>query len=72
MTCKDTKPLILKVIAALLMAYYLTHLFWRRGLDPDAYCLPVHSALVDLLGQLLLVVCYELASAFGSDVKTAR
>ncbi|KAG8704411.1 hypothetical protein FRC08_002247 [Ceratobasidium sp. 394] len=60
------------VATALVLAYYLTHLFWKRGLDPDAYCLPVHSALVDLVGQLLLVACYEIASAFGSDVKISR
>lgn len=60
------------VAAALVLAYYLTHLFWRRGLDPDAYCLPVHSALVDLIGQLLLVACYEMASALGNDVKISR
>ncbi|CAE6434380.1 unnamed protein product [Rhizoctonia solani] len=57
------------VAAALGLAYYLTHMFWRHGFDPDAYCLPVHSALVDLIGQLLLVACYELASLFGNDVK---
>ncbi|GAB1517108.1 hypothetical protein RhiTH_000151 [Rhizoctonia solani] len=57
------------VSAALGLAYYLTHLFWRHGFDPDAYCLPVHSALVDLIGQLFLVACYELASLFGNDVK---
>ncbi|KAG8765871.1 hypothetical protein FRC12_007233 [Ceratobasidium sp. 428] len=60
------------VAAALVLAYYLTHLFWRRGLDPDAYCLPVHSAVIDLVGQLLLVACYEMASALGSDVKISR
>ncbi|KAJ1310528.1 hypothetical protein OPQ81_007258 [Rhizoctonia solani] len=31
------------VAAALALAYYLTHLFWRYGFDPDAYCLPVHN-----------------------------
>ncbi|QRW00838.1 Solute carrier family 41 member 2 [Ceratobasidium sp. AG-Ba] len=60
------------VAAALVLAYYMTHQFWKRGLDPDAYCLPVHSALVDLIGQLLLVACYEMASASGSDVKISR
>ncbi|EUC66044.1 divalent cation transporter [Rhizoctonia solani AG-3 Rhs1AP] len=57
------------VIVALALAYYLTHLFWRYGFDPDAYCLPVHSAIVDLIGQLFLVACYELANIFGNDVK---
>ncbi|CAE6444079.1 hypothetical protein ACGC1H_004886 [Rhizoctonia solani] len=57
------------VIVALALAYYLTHLFWRYGFDPDAYCLPVHSAIVDLIGQLFLVACYELANLLGNDVK---
>lgn len=38
------------------------------GYDPDNYCLPVHSALCDLAGQLLLVACYEFAGQMGADV----
>lgn len=29
------------------------------------YALPVHSALMDLIGQLLLVLCFVLVSSLG-------
>ncbi|KAG8982855.1 Transcriptional regulator, partial [Tulasnella sp. 427] len=51
----------LSTTIALVIAHYLTLIFWSRGYDPDNYCLPVHSALCDLIGQLMLVACYELA-----------
>lgn len=58
-----------QVTASLFLARALTHLLWRRGLDPDMYALPIHSALVDLVGQLLLVVCFELVARIGVPVK---
>lgn len=57
------------VTAALLLARVLTNFLWKRKLDPDMYALPIHSALVDLIGQLLLVVCFELVSHIGVPVK---
>lgn len=33
------------------------------------YALPIHSALMDLVGQLLLVVCFEIAQLLGARVK---
>ncbi|KZO90397.1 hypothetical protein CALVIDRAFT_490557, partial [Calocera viscosa TUFC12733] len=53
---------------SLLVAYWLTHLFWRHQLDPDTYCLPIQSSIVDLLGPAILVLCYELADACGAEV----
>lgn len=32
--------------------------------------MPVHSAMMDLIGQLLLVACYELVNAIGGKVRT--
>lgn len=29
------------------------------------YALPIHSALMDLIGQLLLVLCFVLVSFIG-------
>ncbi|KIO25583.1 hypothetical protein M407DRAFT_208950 [Tulasnella calospora MUT 4182] len=58
----------LSTTIALVIAHYLTLIFWSRGYDPDNYCLPVHSALCDLIGQLMLVACYELAGELGADV----
>ncbi|GJE88059.1 magnesium transporter [Phanerochaete sordida] len=57
------------VVASLFLARALTNVLWKRKLDPDMYALPIHSALVDLIGQLLLVVCFELVSRIGVPVK---
>ena len=46
----------------------MTTLLWRHKLDPDMCALPIHSALMDLVGQLLLVSCFELARAMGLKV----
>ncbi|ETW85141.1 Mg2+ transporter-E [Heterobasidion irregulare TC 32-1] len=56
------------VFISLVVARYLTDFLWSRGFDPDMYALPVHSALMDLVGQLLLVACFELVSVMGISV----
>jgi len=56
---------------SLLIAQGLTTLLWARDLDPDMYAMPIHSALLDLIGQLLLVICFEIVSHFTSSVKVA-
>ncbi|KAA1477669.1 hypothetical protein DENSPDRAFT_829062 [Dentipellis sp. KUC8613] len=58
------------VTIALLLAQALTNLLWARGLDPDMYALPIHSASMDLIGQLLLVACFEIVAALGVHVRT--
>ncbi|KIY44072.1 hypothetical protein FISHEDRAFT_52057 [Fistulina hepatica ATCC 64428] len=58
------------VMISLVIARLLTNFLWVRSLDPDTYALPVHSALMDLVGQLLLVICFEIASAIGAEVQT--
>ncbi|KAF9521156.1 hypothetical protein BS47DRAFT_1404739 [Hydnum rufescens UP504] len=59
----------LNVTISLYLAHFLTHFLWGRGLDPDIYCMPVHSSLVDLSGQCLLVLAYWIASSSGADVQ---
>lgn len=54
-----------QVWLSLVVAQALTHQLWSKGLDPDMYALPIHSALMDLIGQLLLVLCFVLVSLFG-------
>jgi solute carrier family 41 len=34
------------------------------------YALPIHSAFIDLAGQLLLVLCFEIVSILGGNVTT--
>ncbi|KAL6308666.1 hypothetical protein BKA93DRAFT_815299 [Sparassis latifolia] len=57
-------------VISLFLAQVTTNLLWKRDLDPDMYALPLNSALVDLVGQLLLVCCYEIAALLGSHVRS--
>jgi solute carrier family 41 len=50
---------------SLVIANFLANYLWSKNLDPDIYALPIHSALMDLIGQLLLVLCFEVVSALG-------
>ncbi|WVQ83299.1 hypothetical protein IAT38_005438 [Cryptococcus sp. DSM 104549] len=55
-------------LISITMAHYMTLFFWSKDLDPDSYTLPIHSALVDFLGQLLLMCAYEICIFEGRDV----
>jgi solute carrier family 41 len=59
----------IQVTISLLIARTLTNFLWSKRLDPDMYAMPVHSALVDLTGQVLLVTCFEIVSKLGADVR---
>jgi len=49
----------LAVLISLFIAKWLTQFLWNKGRDPDMYALPIHSAFMDLVGQSLLVACFE-------------
>ncbi|BEJ14949.1 hypothetical protein CspHIS471_0407160 [Cutaneotrichosporon sp. HIS471] len=53
---------------SLLCAQFFTLFCWHRNLDPDSYTLPIHSAIVDFVGQLLLMLAYEVCRRLGGDV----
>ncbi|KIK96682.1 hypothetical protein PAXRUDRAFT_825705 [Paxillus rubicundulus Ve08.2h10] len=53
------------VSISLVVARTLTNYLWSKALDPDTYALPIHSAMMDLIGQLLLVLCFTLVSLIG-------
>ncbi|KAL7410682.1 hypothetical protein BDY24DRAFT_398981 [Mrakia frigida] len=59
----------LTVFISIWTADRLTLFFWSRNLDPDSYTLPIHSSLIDLIGQVLLVVAFEIAAAMGGNVR---
>ena len=67
-TDKSTSVHRSQVTISLLMAQFITTFLWKRGLDPDMYAMPIQSSLIDLISQILLVICYELAEALGSKV----
>lgn len=58
----------IQVSISLLVARALTHLLWNRNLDPDMYAMPIHSAAMDLIGQLTLVLCFVIVAAIGGKV----
>lgn len=58
------------IAISLVAGYALTNYLWSHKYDPDMYALPIHAALMDLVGQLLLVGCFELASAIGLHVRS--
>ncbi|KAI0261732.1 hypothetical protein BC834DRAFT_894338 [Gloeopeniophorella convolvens] len=62
--------LCIAICISLTIARLLTGYLWAHGHDPDVYALPIHSALMDLCGQLLLVSSFEVASALGIRVRS--
>lgn len=54
---------------SLVIARFLTRWLWSKNRDPDFYALPIHSAMMDLIGQLLLVLCFEIVSSLGGKVR---
>jgi hypothetical protein len=61
---------VLQITVSLIMAYYVTNYLARHGYDPDVYAMPIHSAIIDLMGQLMLVSSFELASVLGLHVRS--
>lgn len=59
----------LQVYVSLQLAKYLTNYLWSKGHDPDMYAMPIHSSVVDLVGQLLLVGCFEIVASLGGKVE---
>jgi solute carrier family 41 len=50
----------------------LTDWLWSKNRDPDLYALPIHSALMDLIGQLLLVLCFEIVTSLGAKLHAKK
>lgn len=59
----------LQVSFALYTAHFITLYLWSRDYDPDIYCLPYVSSIVDVAGQGLLVLAFAVAAWLGDDVK---
>ncbi|KAJ7591238.1 Mg transporter [Mycena floridula] len=57
------------VAASLLIGRWLTNFLWHKRYDPDMYAMPIHSALMDLIGQILLVICFEIVKRLGAKVQ---
>lgn len=59
---------VCQVSSSLVIARSLTSFLWSKNLDPDMYAMPIHSSLMDLIGQLLLVLCFEIVAFVGSRI----
>ncbi|SNX81532.1 uncharacterized protein MEPE_00237 [Melanopsichium pennsylvanicum] len=62
-------------VTANMFALYLAHVIclvlWSRDYDPDIYCLPFVSSIVDVVGQSLLVLTFTVATGLGDHVTAA-
>jgi len=56
---------LIQVAILLLTANWLVHWMWKRGKDPDNYCIPYLTALGDLLGTGLLAGSFHLLWLIG-------
>lgn len=56
---------LIQVAILLLTANWLVHWMWKRGKDPDNYCIPYLTALGDFLGTGLLAVSFHLLWLIG-------
>ncbi|KAE8216248.1 hypothetical protein CF327_g549 [Tilletia walkeri] len=56
------------VVIALSLSHIFCHYLWAKDYDPDIYCLPFVSSIVDVIGQALLVMAFALAQALGEQV----
>ncbi|GAK62451.1 solute carrier family 41 member 1 [Moesziomyces antarcticus] len=58
-------------MCALSLAHVICLVLWSRDYDPDIYCLPFVSSIVDVIGQSLLVTAFTVATALGDHITAA-
>ncbi|CAO1616403.1 unnamed protein product [Sympodiomycopsis kandeliae] len=62
---------ILTILLSLIIAHFFTIQLWKNDYDPDIYCLPFISSVVDVIGQCLLVAAFWIAIILGDTVSAA-
>lgn len=55
-----------QLIILLLCCYFTNHVVWRFKQNPDNICIPLLTALADLLGSCLLFLCFHLVYLTGN------
>ena len=50
----------LQVALSLVLGYFIAVILWKFDYDPDMNALPLHSSIIDVVGQLILVVAFAL------------
>jgi hypothetical protein len=43
----------------ILLCYFLVHLVWKLKKNPDNFCIPLLTGTGDLLGVILLFLCFH-------------
>jgi len=56
---------VIQVVLLLYLANWLVHLMWKRGNDPDNFCIPYLTAMGDLLGTGLLAIAFHILYVVG-------
>lgn len=59
------------VAVSLYISHLITLFLWSRDYDPDIYCLPYVTSIVDVIGQALLVLAFASATALGDQITAA-
>jgi cation transporter-like permease len=55
-----------QVMILILLCYVLVHLVWRLNKNPDNFCIPILTSTGDLLGVILLFLCFHLVYLTGN------
>ncbi|KDN42726.1 hypothetical protein K437DRAFT_257751 [Tilletiaria anomala UBC 951] len=63
--------LSLTVAIALALSHFVCLYLWTRDYDPDIYCLPYVSSIIDFVGQLMLVCAFKLAMSLGDHITSS-
>jgi len=62
---------VVLVPCSLGIAYVLTLWLWKKDYDPDVYCLPLLTSVVDVIGEVLLVAAFRLTMPTRDDQAAA-
>ncbi len=54
-------------MSLILLCYFLVHLVWRFNRNPDNYAIPLLTGTGDLLGVMLLFLCFHLVYLTGNE-----
>ena len=50
----------------ILLCYFLVHLVWKLNKNPDNFCIPLLTGTGDLLGVILLFLCFHTIYISGN------
>ncbi|XP_036894461.1 solute carrier family 41 member 3 isoform X3 [Sturnira hondurensis] len=63
---------LIQVTILLYLAEVMARLMWHQALDPDNHCIPYLTGLGDLLGTVLLALCFLISWLLQSEAELDR